>query len=368
MKKVVFIFGTRPEVVKLAPVILTLKKIKKFQTILVSTGQHDQLLKETLNAFGIKSDIDFEIMKHGQTLSYIIGEAVFKLDRYFNAVKPDLSVVLGDTSSGFAGALISFYHKIPIVHIEAGCRTGDIYQPFPEEINRRLIDNLTSWYFPATRRTKQNLVSEGHNKKRIFYTGSTESDAIDWILRNKSSQSLYKIIPNIKKMKQIVVITTHRRENWGKSMGEVFMAVKHIVEHHQGINFIYSVHPNPSILKTATKTLSGYNNLILIPHMAIIPFIHLIKKASLILSDSGGIQLQAGALKKPIIILRNVTEWPELIDYGIGLLVGTKKQVIISAFNDYVAKKWPKKIPDKPIYPKGATEKIVKIITSTILS
>jgi len=366
--KVAFIFGTRPEVIKLAPVILAVKKIRKFETVLISTGQHDGLLKEALNTFNLTTDVNFEIMKHYQTLSYIMSKAIAELDSFINVIKPNITVVEGDTSSTLAGALASFYHKIQVIHIEAGCRTDNISEPFPEEANRRLIATLASWHFPATKVARDNLIREGYDTKRIFLVGSTEVDATDWILKNTTSKHLYNVVPDVEARKHIVVITTHRRESWGKPFAEVFSALKHIVKDHPHTHFIYSIHPNPLVLQPAIKALSGFKNLVIIPHIATIPFIHLISRSSLIMTDSGGVQLQAGFLLKPIMILRNVTEWQELIEEGIGRLVGTDKQSIISTFKDYVAKKWPKKMPAKPIYAKGAANKIVKIISSKILA
>ncbi len=367
-KKVAFIFGTRPEVIKLAPVILRIKKINKLQAILVSTGQHDRLLKDGLAAFNLTTDVNFEIMKQRQTLSYIFSQAVAKLDSFLTAVKPNITVVVGDASSTLAGALASFYHKMPVVHIEAGCRSNKIYEPFPEEVNRRLIAAIASWHFPATKISRDNLIREGYDSKRIFLVGSTEADAIDWILKNTSDQYLFKVFPNIEDRKKIAVITTHRRESWGKPLWRVFSALKYIANSHPNIHFIYSVHPNPLVLQPARKILSGINNLIIIPHIPTVPFVHLVSRASFIMTDSGGVQLQAGVLLKPALIFRNVTEWSELIEAGIGRLVGTNKQAIISSFEQYVANHWPKKIPTKPIYPKGAAEKIVKVISAKILA
>lgn len=360
--KAAFIFGTRPEVIKLAPVILAIKKVKKFQTILISTGQHDELLKEALDAFDFRADAYLKIMKHGQSLSYILSSAVAKLDSYFANLKPNLTLVEGDTSSSFAAALVSFYHKIPVLHIEAGCRSHNIHEPFPEEANRKLIAPLTSWHFPATRRAQQNLIHEGYDKKKIFLVGSTEVDAVEWILKNTRHRESKQI-----SSPPLVIITTHRRESWGKPLAEVFLALKQIVKNHPKIQFVYSIHPNPLVLKPAMKTLSGLDNLSIISHIPTIPFIHLINRSSLIMTDSGGVQLEAGALLKPVIILRNLTEWTELIEEGIGRLTGTNKESIVSAFEDYMVKKWPKKMPTREIYPKGAAKKIVKIIISKIL-
>lgn len=368
MKKVAFILGTRPEVIKLAPVILKLQKVKNVKTILISTGQHDELLKDALATFNLKPDIDLKIMKTGQSLSYILSKSIARLEPYLKTIEPDTTIIQGDASSAFAGALVSFYHKIPVVHIEAGCRSHEIYEPFPEEVNRKLIAAIASWHFPATKEAQQNLIREGHDTKRIFLVGSTEPDAMDWILKNTLTQSVYKIIPTIKTTKQIVVITTHRRESWGKPLADVFLALRHIVKHHPATYFIYSIHPNPLVLQPAREALSGLKNLMIIPHIATVPFVHLVGRASLLLTDSGGIQVQAGALGKPVMILRNVTEWPEIIENGIGRLVGTDKESIISTFEDYMDGKWPKKIPSKPTYPKGAVDKIVKIITTKILA
>lgn len=394
MKNIVFVFGTRPEVIKLAPIILAFKKIKKLKTILVSTGQHDELLKETLDAFGLKPDADFAIMKPGQSLSYILSKVLTRLDNFFSSLKVDVSIIQGDTSSALAGALTSFHHKIPVIHVEAGCRSGNIYEPFPEEVNRKLIAAVASWHFPPTEGAKNNLLSEGVKKERIFLVGSTEVDAVEWILKNTRAHletsarydvfrtptprlsgplgDLLKthIFASTNSVSQfpLVVITTHRRENWGRPLTEILSALKYIAETHPNIHFIYSVHPNPLVFQPVMETLSDFKNLVIITHLSTVAFVHLVSKASLIMTDSGGVQLQAGALRKPVLVFRNVTEWPEILEVGVGKLVGTNKQAIISAFAQFIANKWPKKLPEKPIYPKGAADKIVKKILEIIHS
>ncbi len=215
---------------------------------------------------------------------------------------------------------------------------------------------------------KNNLIREHINKKNIFLFGSTEIDALNWILENTSGSSIKKTLPQLNTTKSLIIITLHRRESWGAPMKQVFSAIKHIARKHSHIQFIYSTHPNPLIADAAVNALSRVNNVIVVSHIAPVPFMHLVNKSSLIMTDSGGIQLQAGALLKPVLILRNVTEWPELIECGIGRLVGTNKKTIVAAFEDYMSKKWPKKLPNKSIYQKGAADKIAKIIFSKILT
>lgn len=363
-KQIAFVFGTRPEVIKLAPLILLLKKNKKFQSILVSVGQHDILLRDALDAFNLRADVNLAIMHHSQSLASILTNAVNRLDGLFAKSPPSMTIVLGDTSSTLAASIVSFYHHVPVAHVEAGCRTDNIYEPFPEEVNRRLIASIATWHFPATRTNFKNLLHEGYNKKDIFLVGSTEADAVDWILKNTPSASVEKIIPEIDTMKHLVVVTTHRRENWGAPLKEVFATLQVLAKSYPQVQFVHAVHPNPLISHTAENMLSGLANFKVVPHIPTASFVHLAKQASLLMTDSGGVQLQAGYLRKPVIILRNVTEWPELVERGIGQLAGTKKHAIIHAFEEYVSKAWPRKTPVKPLYPTGASKKIAKIISS----
>lgn len=366
-KKIAIVFGTRPEVSKLAPLIFALRE-KKLQTILISTGQHDELFVETMQAFKLKANYNLEIMEHGQTLSQILTRAIMGLETVFPRENPDLTIVLGDASSTLAGALVSFYHKIPVAHVEAGMRSQRLYEPFPEEANRRLIASLTNFFFPATERARQNLVREGYQPQQIFMVGTTEVDALDWILQHTSSAELTEIIPELETRRKIIVITTHRRESWGKPLENVFTGVRALALRYQDYLFIHSAHPNPLVYKTARRIFQPLQNVMVLPHIPFVPFVHLLSQATLIMTDSGGIQVDAAALKKPVLILRNVTEWQEIIDAGFGLLVGTDKKRLNAAFTSFVQKRWPKKPLSKEVYPSGAASKIAEILLNQLNS
>lgn len=362
IKKIAVVFGTRPEVTKLAPLIFALRA-KKFQTILISTGQHDELFVETMQAFKLKANYNLKIMQHGQTLATILTRAVSGLDEIYSGINPDLTIVLGDASSTLAGAIVSFYHKIPVAHVEAGMRSSRFYEPFPEEANRQLIACLTNFFFPATEAAKQNLVREGYPHERIFMVGTTEIDAIQWILQNTSETSPTKIIPRLNLKRNLIVITTHRRESWGKPLENVFTEVRILALRYQDYQFVHSAHPNPVVYETARRIFKTLPNVLVLPHIPFVPFVHLLSKATLIMTDSGGIQVDAAALKKPVLILRNVTEWREIIDAGLGQLVGTDKKRIIHAFEQFVQKTWPKKNAcKKEVYPIGAARNVADIL------
>ncbi len=359
---IAIVCGTRPEVTKLAPIILEFKKRKQPLT-LISTGQHDQLFKQSLDAFNLKIDYNLKIMNREQTLSEILTKAVTGLDLLYTKIDPALTIVLGDASSTFAASLVSFYRHVPVAHIEAGMRTGRLYEPFPEEANRRLIASITEWFFPATEKARQNLLTEGFPDKKIFMVGSTEVDALNWIITNTKDKA--GIGENID-VGKLVVVTTHRRENWGKPLEDVFYAIKHLAMHYSDVTFIHSVHPNPIVYQAAKIIFAQIHNIRLLPHIEFLYFIRLLNRASLIMTDSGGVQVDAAVLRKPILILRNVTEWSEITDNGFGRLVGTNKATIIRNFQDYYRGIWPKGNLNKSIYSSGAAKRIADIILNNI--
>jgi len=328
-KKILFAFGTRPEAIKLAPVIKELQKDKKhFKVEICITAQHRHMLDQVLDIFNIRADYDLDIMKQGQTLFDINIRILRGLENLLAKNKPDMIFVQGDTTTAFVSALAAFYLKIPIAHVEAGLRTYDKFSPFPEEMNRKLITHLGDFHFAPTRRAKQNLLKEGIKAEHIIVTGNTVIDALLLCLKMNPKFKL----PFLKKIKpgnRIILVTAHRRESFGIPFENICQALKSIVQRNQDVEIIYPVHPNPNIKNPAEKILGKTERIHLIAPQDYLPFAHLMQKSYLILTDSGGIQEEAPALGKPVLVLREKTERPEAIETGTAKLVGTCKKTII---------------------------------------
>lgn len=327
--KILFAFGTRPEAIKLAPVIKELQKDKKnFKVEICITAQHRHMLDQVLNTFNIRSDFDLDIMRENQTLFDVNVRVLRGLEQLLQTRKPDLVFIQGDTTTAFVSALAAFYCKIPIGHIEAGLRTYDKFAPFPEEMNRRLITHLADFHFAPTQRAKENLLKEGIKEEQILVTGNTVIDALLLALKMNPKLDLpilYKINPNHK----VILVTAHRRESFGQPFNNICLALKRIVERNKDVEIIYPVHPNPCINIPVRKYLGNVERIHLIAPMDYLPFTHLMKKSYLILTDSGGIQEEVPALGKPVLVLRDKTERPEAIESGTARLVGTKSQRIV---------------------------------------
>ncbi len=328
--KIIFAFGTRPEAIKLAPVIKELQKYKKvFQVKICITAQHRHMLDQVLEVFRIKSDFDLNIMQHGQTLFDINVRILRGLEKLLEARKPDLILVQGDTTTAFVSALAAFYCKIKIGHVEAGLRTQDKFAPFPEEMNRRLISHLADYHFAPTKQSKLNLLKEGIESKQIIVTGNTVIDALKLALAMNPNLEL-SVLKKIKPQHKIILVTAHRRESFGQQFAQICQALKAIVQRNPDVEIVYPVHPNPNIRENAHRFLSNDARIHLIGPLDYLPFCHLMKKSYLILTDSGGIQEEAPALGKPVLVLRNKTERPEAIEAGTAKLVGTDKEKIIT--------------------------------------
>lgn len=322
MIKTLFIFGTRPEAIKLAPVIITMNNNPDFKPIVVVTAQHRVLLDQVLSTFDITSDYDLNIMKKNQSLIDITLKSLKGLDRVISEVKPDLVVVQGDTTSAFAGALASFYQKIPLAHIEAGLRSGSKNEPFPEEVNRILTGVLTSFHFAPTIKAKQNLISEGVPENSILVTGNTVIDSLKFIIENKIVNN------NNRKKSDYLLLEVHRRENWGLPMKEIFLGIIDTLKNYPNLEVIFPVHPNPVIKKLAVDIFKGYSNVKLIKPQKYQDFIELMKDSRLIVTDSGGIQEEVSYLKKPLVLTRRLTERPEGVDSGFIFISGvTRKEI-----------------------------------------
>ncbi len=322
-KTVLTLFGTRPEIIKLAPVIWAVeRRSNKWRSVTVSSSQHTGLLRPFIREFGITIDHDLGVMTPGQTPNAVLARVVEAIEPLLFAERPDLVLVQGDTTTAIAGALAAFYARIPVAHVEAGLRTGDRYSPFPEEMNRRLITQLADLHFAATNKNVEILLNEGIQKERIELTGNPVVDTLQHILAHSSiSLSLSKLLDSIAN-KRLIVLTTHRRENFGQVMSSHLKALRRFVERHQDIELIFSVHPNPSVRAVVDAEFTGVGRIHCIEPLEYADFIHLLSRAWLIVSDSGGIQEEAPSLGKPLLILRDTTERPEVLDCGVGRLAG----------------------------------------------
>jgi UDP-N-acetylglucosamine 2-epimerase (non-hydrolysing) len=322
--KILCTLGTRPEVIKMAPVIWALQKEPWANIRIVVTAQHREMLDQMLSLFNIKAHRDLNIMQANQTLSELSGRLLNELDLVFQAEKPDIVIAQGDTTTVFITALISFYHRIPFAHVEAGLRTSDLYNPFPEEANRILTSHLTTLHFAPTQTAKNALLKEGILEKKIFITGNTVIDTLLIMSQKNLSHNF-----NYDKNKKLILVTAHRRENFGAPFLEICHAIKKIADECEDIQIIYPVHPNPHVYKTAHETLGNHPRIILSGPLDYGPFIALMKDSYCLLTDSGGIQEEAPALAKPVLVLRNETERPEAVEAGVVKLVGTSQENIV---------------------------------------
>ena len=324
MINVMVVFGTRPEAIKVVPVIKELEARKETKPIVCVTAQHREMLDQILQEFDIKADYDLNIMQQGQTLAEITTRALVGLEKIIKEVKPDMVLVHGDTTTTFAGALAAFYNGTTIGHLEAGLRTYNKFSPYPEEMNRQMVSVLADIHFAPTHRSKQNLLREA-KKKNIYVTGNTAIDALKLTIKEdyKNSQ-----IDDFNKNERIILLTSHRRENIGTPMENIFKAVKKITEEYEDVKVIYPVHKNPKVREIVNRILAGNSRIKLIEPLDVIDFHNLMNKSYLILTDSGGIQEEAPSLGKPVLVLRDTTERPEGVQKGTLKLVGTDEEEI----------------------------------------
>lgn len=323
IKKILTLFGTRPEVIKLAPVIRALEAYRGvFQTVNVTSAQHTDLLYPYVHGFGIRVDHDLHIMQANQTPNQVCSRVLSAFDPILMREQPDLILVQGDTTTALAGALAGFHCRIPVGHVEAGLRSGDPYSPFPEEMNRRLISRLATFHFAATSRNRKTLLSEGINPENCPVTGNPIVDALKIMLRTTSiSPNVEELLGSTQGLKRLV-LTTHRRESFGEVMSGNLKVLRGFVERHSDVAIIFPVHPNPSVCGPSTDILSGHSRIRLIQPLPYEEFIHLLSQAWLIVSDSGGVQEEAPTLGKPLLVLRANTERPEAMECGVARLVG----------------------------------------------
>lgn len=321
------IFGTRPDAIKMAPIIKCLEQDDRFSLKTISTAQHRSMLDDVLKVFNIKPDYDLNVMKERQTLSQLTGNLIYALDKIFTSEGFDLVLVQGDTTSTFVGALISFYYHTAVGHVEAGLRTGDKYHPFPEEMNRKITGILADIHFAPLRSNKENLLREGVSEEDIYVTGNTVVDAI-LTASKKTFFPSNELKPIFKTNRKIILITAHRRENWGKPLENICEAIFLLARRYPDLEFVYPVHLNPAVRETVFPILSSQPNILLVSPLDYITFSHLISRSFFILSDSGGIQEEAPTFKKPVLLLRETTERQEAVKCGSVRLVGTSKDKI----------------------------------------
>lgn len=327
--KVMSVFGTRPEAIKMAPVVLELYKYSEVEPLVTVTAQHREMLDQVLNLFSIRPDFDLNIMSEGQTLFDITSRALTGLDKVLTAAKPDVVLVHGDTTTTFAGALAAYYHQIEVGHVEAGLRTQNKFSPYPEEMNRRLTGALADLNFAPTPTAKDNLLREGVDAEKIFVTGNTVIDALLQIVRADFVFS--DELEGVDFGKKIILVTTHRRENLGEPMRQVYKALKSLVEEFSDVEIIFPVHKNPKVREVVNEELGGLERVCLTDPLDYEPFANLMNRATLILTDSGGVQEEAPALGKPVLVLRDTTERPEAVDAGTVKLIGTNQEKVYGA-------------------------------------
>ena len=330
MKKVMLVFGTRPEAIKMSPLVKELKKRKTIETIVCVTGQHRQMLDQVLEAFDIIPDYDLSIMKDKQTLFDVTVNILENIKQVLEKVKPDVVLVHGDTSTTFVTALACFYLQIPVGHVEAGLRTYNIYSPYPEEFNRQAVSIISQYNFAPTELSKENLLNEGKKAETIYVTGNTAIDALKTTVRTEYTHPELEWAKN----SRLILITAHRRENLGEPMRNMFRAIRRVMDEHPDVKAIYPIHMNPIVRKTANEILGGDERIHIIEPLDVLDFHNFQARSYLILTDSGGIQEEAPSLGKPVLVMRDTTERPEGIQAGTLKLVGTKEEAIYKSFKE----------------------------------
>lgn len=333
-KKILLVFGTRPEAIKMAPLVLELQQHSALEVKVCVTAQHREMLDQVLNLFNLTPDYDLNLMQPGQDLYDITTRALLGLRDVFAEAKPDLVLVHGDTTTTFAASLSAFYQKIPVGHIEAGLRTGDIYSPWPEEVNRRLTGALTKLHFAPTAKAQQNLLTENVDKSTVFITGNTVIDAliqVEELIENNQSlnHELSQKFDFIDPEKKLILVTGHRRESFGDGFERICQALKTLAE-KPDVQICYPMHLNPNVREPVDRILSGISNVHLIEPQDYLPFVYLMSKSYLILTDSGGVQEEAPSLGKPVLVMRDTTERPEAVEAGTVKLVGTDYDCIVN--------------------------------------
>ena len=330
MKTVMLVFGTRPEAIKMCPLVNELKKREAIKTVVCVTGQHREMLTQVLDAFGVVPDYDLSIMKQKQTLFDITTLILERIKTVLEEVKPDVVLVHGDTSTTFVTALACFYMQIPVGHVEAGLRTYNIYSPYPEEFNRQAVSIISKYNFAPTELSKENLVKEGKDESTIYITGNTAIDALKTTVKEDYTHPELEWAEG----SRLIIITAHRRENLGEPMHQMFRAIRRIMDEHPDVKAIYPIHMNPVVREAAEKELGGCDRIRIIEPLEVLDFHNFLSRSYMILTDSGGIQEEAPSLGKPVLVMRDTTERPEGLKAGTLKLVGTDEDVIYQNFKE----------------------------------
>ena len=370
MRKVLLVFGTRPEAIKMAPLVMELQKQKeRIETVVCVTGQHREMLDQVLEIFDIKPDYDLNIMKRGQDLYDVTARVLTGMREVLKEIKPDIVLVHGDTTTSTAAALAAFYPQIPVGHVEAGLRTHNIYSPWPEEMNRLLTGRLATYHFSPTPLSRNNLIKESINDRNIIVTGNTVIDALYWVvdkiknnkeLDNELESVLSKAGYDVNRLdngKKLVLITGHRRENFGDGFINMCTAIKDLTIKHPNVDFVYPMHLNPNVRKPIHEVfgedLSGLKNMFFIEPLEYLSFVYLMEKSSIVLTDSGGIQEEAPGLGKPVLVMRDTTERPEALNAGTVKLVGTDYNKIVNEVSSLIDDKAAYEKMSKAVNPYG---------------
>lgn len=368
MKKVMLVFGTRPEAIKMCPVVKEIAKHGELQPIVCVTAQHREMLDQVLKLFQVVPDYDLNIMKAGQTLYDITARVLIGLQGVFRSARPDLVLVHGDTTTTFAAALAAYYMQIPVGHVEAGLRTNNKYSPYPEEMNRRLTGSLCDLHFAPTALARENLLKENVNPDSILVTGNTVIDALQMTVQKGfvfQDKDLQRVLES---GRRLVLMTTHRRENLGEPLRHVYQALKEVLRSHEDVQVVFPVHKNPAVRKVVEEELAGMDRVLLTEPLDYEPFANLMDRAYLILTDSGGIQEEAPSLGKPVLVVRDTTERPEAVAAGTVKLVGTDFDKVLAEMNNLLDDKSAYQKMAEAVNPYGDGQAAKRIVDKLVMS
>ncbi|MBW3833727.1 non-hydrolyzing UDP-N-acetylglucosamine 2-epimerase [Aeromonas hydrophila] len=368
-KKVLTVFGTRPEAIKMAPLVHQLANDERFDARVCVTAQHREMLDQVLGLFEIMPEYDLNIMKAGQTLNDITARILTELKPVLQDFKPDVVLVHGDTATTFAASLAAYYEQIKVGHVEAGLRTGNIYSPWPEEANRKLTGALASYHFAPTATSRQNLLDEGYDENHIYVTGNTVIDALLMVKHKiennrELSDNLATCFPFLDASRRMILVTGHRRESFGGGFERICEALSLIAKKYPDVQIVYPVHLNPNVQEPVNRLLSGLDNVYLIEPQEYLPFVYLMNRSYLILTDSGGIQEEAPSLGKPVLVMRDTTERPEAVEAGTVVLVGTDVDVIFSKVEQLLENESTYRTMSKAHNPYGNGDACIKVINA----
>lgn len=365
MKTILVVFGTRPEAIKMAPLVKKLQQEKDYMVRVCVTAQHREMLDTVLQLFKIEPDFDLDLMRTGQSLTDITVKVIQGMEEVLEKVNPDLVLVHGDTTTTFASALAAFYRQIPVGHVEAGLRSGNVYSPFPEEMNRLLTDSLANLHFAPTEGNRQHLLDKGVRPEQIYVTGNTVIDALHMVVKEDYCFELPLLNQLDYEVKKVILLTAHRRENWGGGLRETFLAVRELLEKNHDVEVVFPVHLNPLVQEPALELLGDLKRAHLIPPLDYEPFANLMALSYMVLTDSGGIQEEAPALGKPVLVLRRETERPEAVEAGTVRVAGVKKENIVSLATELLNNRVVYRKMARTVNPYGdgkSSERIIKAL------